>query len=319
MKTLLGHQKIYRFFEQVLKQGGLAHAYLFVGPESLGKRTFAQKLAQKILCQESLSRAPCQNCQACLEIKRGIHPDIYFFEAPRIEEVRELRKSLQLTPLAGSYKIAILDSFHQTGQAAQNALLKILEEPPTRSLMILVSSYLEFLNPTIISRTQIIRFQPVSIREIESFLSENFDLSPDIIREVAFLSQGRPGQALKIASSSREYLEKISGWAEEFFNLLERSLAERFKFLKKDYFQDLKETLEVLSVWLLLLREALRFPFYQQSLIFPQLDKKLKALRQSLTLEQVQRLIRMTSETTVALQRPGSNSRLLLTNLLINL
>lgn len=145
---ILGHKKQLEFLSSAISKGKLAHAYIFAGPESVGKRTIALKLAQSILATEG----------------QNFHPDLLEIngqEGIKIEQIRELVYKLSLKPYMAKYKVAIIDAAENMTAEAANALLKCLEEPKPGTILILVTANPNRLPKTIISRTQKITFGPI--------------------------------------------------------------------------------------------------------------------------------------------------------------
>jgi DNA polymerase-3 subunit delta' len=153
---------------------------LFVGPEGIGKRTFARKLAQALLCEvrPAAELDPCELCAACLQVEASTHPD--FIEAGKPEDkhelpigvIRALCDQFALKPARGGRKVAILDDADDLNDEASNAFLKTLEEPPPGALLILIGTSAEVQLETIVSRCQVVRFDPLPEPEITALLLE---------------------------------------------------------------------------------------------------------------------------------------------------
>jgi len=175
-----GHDRVVDFLKSSLHQGRLPHALLFVGPEGIGKRAFARKLAQSLLCETrpDTELDPCETCPGCLQVEAGTHPDL--IEAARPDEkhelpisvIRELCDQFALKPARGTHKVAILDDADDLNLEASNAFLKTLEEPPPGALLILIGTSAELQLETIVSRCQVVRFDPLPEPEIAALLLE---------------------------------------------------------------------------------------------------------------------------------------------------
>lgn len=159
------HRDIWRRLSQRQGDGRLPHALLFYGVEGVGKRLFARRFSQSLLCSHTdAGGEPCGSCHACQVYSAGNHPDFHWLEpeetgkAIRIDAVRELCRELALTPQFGHNKIAVIAPADRLNSAAANALLKTLEEPPDNTLLILVSSRPGYLPATIRSRCQACAF-----------------------------------------------------------------------------------------------------------------------------------------------------------------
>jgi DNA polymerase-3 subunit delta' len=194
-------------FEHAVRRNRLAHAYLFAGPAGVGKRLFAQELAKALLCEAPPAGRleACDRCPACLQVEAETHPDCY--QAGRPEEgqdlpigvIRELCDRFALKSARGRGKVAILDDADDLNDAAANCFLKTLEEPPPRSVLILVGSSPERQLPTIVSRCQVVRFAPLPEALVAEVLRGQDLPEPALIDRLARLSGGSPGQALALA------------------------------------------------------------------------------------------------------------------------
>ncbi len=174
-----GHAAVVRLFQTAWQRGRLGQAYLFVGPEGIGKRTFARELARTLLCEQpSEGFAACGQCTACQLVDAQTHPDLFQLARPQdaqelsIDLIRELVAQLALKPARGRRKIAILDDADDLTIEASNCFLKPLEEPPPGSLLILIGTSAERQLTTIRSRCQLVSFAPLSLTDLTAILTE---------------------------------------------------------------------------------------------------------------------------------------------------
>ncbi len=184
-----GHDAIVEQFRRSLASGRLASSYLFLGPTGIGKRTFALKLAKALLCLGStgVDLVPCGQCDSCRLIDAGTHPDIDVVELPAgkrwlplelfvgDQEHRNqvgLCHNIALRPMMGRRRVAIIDDADGLTPESANCLLKTLEEPPKGALLILIGTNRSRQLPTILSRTQIVRFEPLSQDVVSQLLLE---------------------------------------------------------------------------------------------------------------------------------------------------
>lgn len=185
--ALLGHQQQKGWFETALENGRLASSFLFVGPDGIGKRTFAVLLAKGLLCRQSppQSLAACGRCEDCVQVDAGTHPDLLTVAKPADkanipielligERDKRMRAGLchdiSLRPYSGRRKIAIIDDADTFNIEGANCLLKTLEEPPLGSLLILLGTSLQRQLPTIRSRCQAILFKPLEVEQLQTLL-----------------------------------------------------------------------------------------------------------------------------------------------------
>jgi len=155
---ILGHQKQWQFLKKSLKHGRVSHAYLFYGQQQLGKKKLALKFAKLLNCEADFDDRPCNDCKACEEIERRQHPDLSIIEPDKgeikIDQVRDLTDRLSKKPYQGPYKIAIIDEAHLLNHEAESALLKTVEEPKGKTVLILITSQKDSLVSTLISRME---------------------------------------------------------------------------------------------------------------------------------------------------------------------
>jgi DNA polymerase III subunit delta' len=174
-EQIVGHPKQLETLRLALAHGRLHHAYLFVGPAGVGKKTIGTSLAKAIHCSVAIGDF-CGQCADCARIQDANHPDVRFIEPLAgkkeisIQQIRELEKELNLRSFSGNKKIAILDPATMMNLPAQNALLKTLEEPPRDSLLILIASNLGGLLPTLRSRCLRVSFVPLTRDQVAAFL-----------------------------------------------------------------------------------------------------------------------------------------------------
>ncbi len=212
-EDILGHEDVIKRLRRDLAGGRLAHAYLFVGPEGIGKAGVARLLGAATLCKASeVSERPCGECLPCGKIQRRNHPDFYE-PAPaegkrwiRIDQVRELQAALALRPFESDRRVVVIDGAEKMNEAAQNAFLKTLEEPPPGTLIILVAPGVQNLLPTIVSRCRIERFGPLKNEYIARILIEKRGLEEVEASLVAGLSAGSVGAALAMDT---DFVQKI--------------------------------------------------------------------------------------------------------------
>ncbi|MCM8766302.1 MAG: DNA polymerase III subunit delta' [Candidatus Omnitrophica bacterium] len=211
MKKILGKERIFNFLVSSFRQNKLSHAYLFLGPEGVGKAFTAKLFAQFINCERRES-FPCLKCGPCVKIEENRHPDVYWIKPEegsqgiKIEVVRSLQEKIALKPYEAGYKIFILEKADSLLEEASHCLLKTLEEPPGDALLILLAEEKERIFPTILSRCQIIRFSLINRTLVEEFLMEKGVKEKSKISFYSNLAGGSIGKALALVEG--DYLKK---------------------------------------------------------------------------------------------------------------
>jgi DNA polymerase-3 subunit delta' len=189
---------------EALKSGRLAHAYIFSGPEGVGKFRFAKELAKALVCRGSGAR-PCGTCSACGKIERETHPEMIVLRVQpenqqiKIEAVRDACSRLMLKPVEAKHRICIIDEAERLSDDGANCLLKTLEEPPDYCVIALVTSRPEMLLPTVRSRCRTVRFGALDPENIVRILIEKTGMAPERALSVARISCGSAGAAIALA------------------------------------------------------------------------------------------------------------------------
>ena len=214
-----GHDEVIEKFRRAIKRGRLASSFLFVGPPGIGKRSFALKLAQALLCQKNAEESlePCQTCESCVQAAAGTHPDIDFVAKPAEKSFIPLElfigdkdhrrrvglcHNISLRPFFGRRKIAIIDDADLMNAEGANSLLKTLEEPPPRSVLILIGTSPARQLPTIRSRCQIVPFTPLSQDDVKQLLVEkNLVADAAEAMRLAHFSGGSLERAMELADA----------------------------------------------------------------------------------------------------------------------
>jgi DNA polymerase-3 subunit gamma/tau len=182
LKDLLGQDLVVEILGNAAKEGRISHAYLFYGPRGTGKTTAARILAKLANCETRVEDEkfkkegePCNKCRPCEEIDKGKALDVMELDAASnrgIDEIRNLKEGIRLSPTSYKYKVFIIDEAHQLTKQAADALLKILEEPPAHAIFVLATTEYEKLPPTIISRAQRFHFRRIPTQLILKKLSK---------------------------------------------------------------------------------------------------------------------------------------------------
>ena len=250
----VGSKKTVTFLQKSLELGKLNHAYLFAGPQGVGKTTLAKMFAQAAIAGRQLDLdVEVQDKEALLDLIL-IEPetvekkDVIKVRDIPIEAIREAQQKLSLFPYRGKYKVLIVKDAHRMNNSAQNALLKLLEEPNQTSMLILVTSEPSKILPTVQSRCEKINFSLTTQIEI----AQAFSAESGFANDIPMLAMGRPGLAknmlesaeeLKLRRQQRQQLEKLRGG----------SLNEKM-LLAEEFSKDVARTLNTFNAWIWLLR-----------------------------------------------------------------
>ena len=204
--NLIGQSWAEEMLRQHIAADSLRHAYLFSGPRGVGRRTLALRFAQAVNCPTPLENGqPCGTCRVCQQIEAMQQADLNILQAEeeggtlKVDEVRDLQHMLSLAPYECKYRVALLLRFEEANASAQNALLKTLEEPNRRVILIVTADDPENLLPTIVSRCELLRLRPLPLEELADVLREKKKLDEEQARLIAHISGGRPGYALRLA------------------------------------------------------------------------------------------------------------------------
>lgn len=271
---VVGHDKISKFLQKSLEQNKLAHAYLFSGQEHLGKTLVTEKFIASILCADyhktnniEAKSIPCGDCVFCNQLSKGIHADVYFLKREEdkkdisVEQVREMTKFLSLTSFLNSYKIAVIDHAEEMNASAQNALLKTLEEPSPKTILILIAPDEHLLLPTIVSRCQLLRFYPVADEKIYHHLI-NLGAKREQAKILTALAHGQIGLAVdyhKNPEQFADYLEKMQGLISVFNSKLidKMEILDKLLPASKNNIEPRALLGEHLDKWQIILRDVL--------------------------------------------------------------
>lgn len=214
---LTGNERVKAALKRMLVTDRLPGAMLFTGEEGIGKRLFALEIARALNCRTPKDNEACGVCSSCTRIAKlnypqredaeewtqiiwTDHPDVGLVVAPkrvlRVEQMRQIEKEANFRPFEGKARVFLIDEADKLNDASANALLKVLEEPPRTSHLILITARPAMLLPTILSRCQMIRFSPLTPAEIETHLTKNKLVDPKTARLRARAAGGSMGRAL---------------------------------------------------------------------------------------------------------------------------
>ncbi|OGY44232.1 MAG: DNA polymerase III subunit delta' [Candidatus Buchananbacteria bacterium RIFCSPHIGHO2_02_FULL_38_8] len=268
---IIGHKNIISYLQGNIVVDKVSHAYLFLGPDHIGKTTLAKYFVNSLVC-ENLNHKdcaiPCGQCKCCQQVINKIHPDIVWVEREvdekngklrkniSIEQIRELQNRLSLHSFLNSFKIAVINEAEHLSKEAANSLLKVLEEPTPKTVLILLTNSISAMPRTVISRCQVIKFLPVSEVEIINYLAKE-GLTKKKAKVLAALAYGRPGLAINYLNEP-ENLEEYRQKIKDFFLLHQNDITNRLKSTQSfSDFSSISLAEENLSVWTKILRDLM--------------------------------------------------------------
>lgn len=253
---IVGNQPIVRYLQHSIEVGNLSHAYLFHGPPQIGKATVARYFIHSLFCQAKVK--PCFDCQTCQQISNQLHPEVAWLKREvdektgklkkniSIEQIRVLIDKLSLHSFDDSYKVAVIDQAHHLSLGAANALLKTLEEPSSKTILILIADTISSLPQTIASRCQAFKFLPVDSEQITNWLKTQGADSKKAKR-LSLLAFGRPGVSLDYLIQGDIY-EEYKQLVGDLVKLSQQDIIGRFNTIGQlinSY--DLKSVLDVIT------------------------------------------------------------------------
>ena len=296
-----------------------SHAYIFLGPEGLFKHTCADMAAAALVC-ENTGQAPCSSCSACKKAKAYTHPDIKYITPPKdrktigVDTIREISEDASIKPFLTKNKVYIIEGDLLT-EAAQNAFLKTLEEPPHYAVFIIICSDLQKLLQTVISRSTIIRFPTLSKEKIKDYITNHYSNENRIDFLIRY-SEGNPGKVDKIINDDEFETLRNNALNNLSFLLSDRELS---AYQAADFFEQNKEnTVEILNLWALFLRDILLImEGFSEQIVNTDLKEKLSSYS---SLYSNRRIAFCINQIAIALQmcERSVNSRAMILNLCFN-
>ncbi|MFH0763039.1 MAG: DNA polymerase III subunit delta' [Candidatus Omnitrophota bacterium] len=309
--AIKGHQRPIEMLKSYLAQSRLEGGYLFSGPEGVGKKLIAIALAKAVNCEAGLGDS-CGQCASCRKIEKNQHPDLHLIEPGasdiKIEQIRQLQHKIGLRPYEARMKVFIIDNAHQLTAEAAGALLKVLEEPPGDSLIILISDKPSLLFKTIISRCKVLKFAPFERERLKTLFREDFRLDNNTAHFLAYFSEGRLGCGLRLKEA--DTLREKNNIIDEFVSAPNKS---GFNNLPSQQRQDIRRYMNILAGWLrdiYLLKMGLP---YSEAINLDRSQELVKYAR-SFSVAELNRMFEALSESLFYLER-NINIKLILYNL----
>ena len=211
---IVGHEEIKTHLLEAIRKKNPFHAYIFDGDIGVGKETMAKTFAAGLQCQDTQGHdKPCKECISCRQVESMNAPDVIWVTHAKadygIDEIREqVIGTMDIRPYSSPYKIYIIPEAERMNEETQNALLKTIEEPPDYGVVILLTSNISELLPTIQSRCLTMEFHPLSSGIVEEFLRTQCQVPDYIAKESAAFAQGNIGKAIRYADASDEFVNR---------------------------------------------------------------------------------------------------------------
>lgn len=252
-ENIIGHKKQIEQIKNTIKNNKIAHAYLFSGPEGIGKKRVGEEFIKYLNCtnQDREKILACESCPSCLRMESNNQPDFFIITdqdgSIKIDQVRNLVASLSLRNVLTKYKCVIINNCELITPEGANSLLKVIEEPGENVIFLLITSNENKVLPTIRSRTQKINFQQLSEIELRK-LAETKNLHSDNIDFLIEFSQGSIGKLISLLSD-KDFLEELKEFQDIFSEIKEKPLFQ-IMYKGKLFEKDKKKLLRFLDFYI---------------------------------------------------------------------
>lgn len=251
---IVGHEQIKEHLQAAIRDKKPFHAYIFQGDVGVGKETMARTFAAGLQCQSEEDK-PCKDCVSCHQIESGNQPDVFWVIRDRaslgVEEIREqLCNTMDIKPFSSPYKIYIVPEAEKMTEAAQNALLKTIEEPPEYGIVILLTSNINELLSTIQSRCLTLEFRPLSTAAVENYLTTQCQIPDYLAKASAAFAQGNLGKAVRYAKSE-DFIERKDQILSLLRHVGQMDLSEMLAIIKDlgTRKEEIRDYIDLMALW----------------------------------------------------------------------
>jgi DNA polymerase-3 subunit delta' len=321
-KNVLGHSRPIELLKRAIQRDKIAHSYLFLGNEGIGKKCVALQFAKALNCLEVGAETgdACDHCLSCKKIDDRFHPDVLVLEPEgqtiKVDQVRQMQKELAYKPYEGKRRVCILTAADRMAHDIPNTLLKTLEEPPLHTVIILLANNSRFILPTILSRCQLIRFNSLPISIVVKWLMEQKGLGEEEAHLLASLSEGSPGKALEIQDEIRHVPRE--GLLNDLLGLKSLSM-EKMEYWSESLPSQREDLLLILEVAKTLLRDLIIMKTVSETpkLIHADLSQKIEQAATEWSLSSLLKHLEVLHQTTLAI-RANANTKLALEAMMLS-
>ncbi|OGX30592.1 MAG: hypothetical protein A3G37_02805 [Omnitrophica WOR_2 bacterium RIFCSPLOWO2_12_FULL_46_30] len=252
-KEIIGQETAIKILQNSLKERRRGISYLFYGPDGVGKSFTAKQFAKSLNCREDAPDS-CEQCPPCFKSDKLEHPDLHWLdlkedsESVGIEQIRQMQSAVNLKPFEGRVKVFVINNAQALSEEAANCLLKVIEEPPADSVIILITTRLRAVLPTISSRCQKIKFSNLRRTQVEGILKQDYALGHQQSSYLARYCDGKIGEAKALGRG--DFLTKRKGILDTFLHgEAQRGLEE--------FFKDKAQAVQALSILMSYFRDVL--------------------------------------------------------------
>jgi DNA polymerase III subunit delta' len=295
---IIGQEAAISFLKKMISKGKIPHAFLFTGIAGVGKTTTALAFCQALNCLEPVDGEGCGQCRTCRQLISGNFPDFVFVEPDgqniKIEQIREVNRGMGFKPVAGAYRIVVINRAELMTVEAANSFLKTLEEPPPGNIIVLkVKEPLDLL-PTIVSRCQKIPFRPLPLSVVKEYLTHEAGIDEENAALIAGISDGSLGRAMQVSDGG--YLEERQKTISNIIQLPAMSKTQAIE-LAMEYAQEVKKKehddsnniglFELIGIWKTWYRDLIIIKVNGplSLLINADFSRKLKTLSRNFTID----------------------------------
>ena len=303
---LIGNSHITDFLDISITNKSISEAYIFNGPDNLGKTAVAINFAKILLCdnKNNSTNLPCGICKSCKLFFNNnkiikAHSDFFLLKKNKdkkniaVEQIRKFIQFLSTSSFLNSYKIGIIKNAENMNLQSSNALLKTLEEPKKNAIIILTTNNIELLPKTIVSRCQILEFKQVKTDIIYDYLIKNHNAKRSEAKTYSRICLGRPALAIKFLED-KDFLNFHNNKAEMFINFFNQDISERFSIIEKSFDKKMQTqevvniTEKTIKIWLGITRDFLLLKYGFFNIIQNQMhEQKIEQIKNNLSINKI--------------------------------